>query len=65
MYFSCSRNHGTNDRRYLSLDEGMRDAFVRRVHTQDWAVWKNEVVWISAYFTFGVWLSIGMIFVRF
>ena len=36
----------------------------RNIHSA-WSVWKHEVVWISAYFTFGVWLSIAMVFVPF
>jgi hypothetical protein len=47
------------------VGEGIRDALNRRISTNDWVVWKEEVVWISTYFTFGVWLSIGMMFVRF
>lgn len=65
MYFSRSKQKSKPGRSYLALDEGIRDALSRRIQTSDWAVWKQEVVWISAYFTFGVWLSIGMIFVRF
>jgi hypothetical protein len=65
MYFSRTRDHVDKGRRFLRLDEGIRDAASRRVQTADWAIWKQEVVWISTYFTFGVWLSIGMIFIRF
>lgn len=62
MYFDRGR---LRSRRYLELKEGVRDALTRRVPTSDWAVWKPEVLWISTYFTFGVWLSIGMIFINF
>jgi hypothetical protein len=65
MYFSRTREHIGRARRYLPIADGIRDAASRRVQTSDWAVWKQEVVWISTYFTFGVWLSIGMIFVHF
>jgi len=51
--------------RFLGIGEGVRDAMKRRVPTNDWAVWKQEVLWISTCFTFGVWLSIGMSLVRF
>ena len=65
MYFARTRRSVRKGHKYLALAEGMRDAWNRRVPTSDWAVWKHEVVWISAYFTVGVWLSIGMIFVSF
>jgi hypothetical protein len=45
--------------------EGIRDALNRRISTNEWVAWKEEVVWIRTYSTFGVWLSIGMMFVRF
>ena len=65
MYFTRSRQNSGKGRRLLSVGEGMRDALTRRIQTNDWSIWRQEVVWISTYFTFGVWLSIGMIFVRF
>lgn len=64
MYFSRNRKH-RNKQPFLNVAEGIRDAGTRRVQTSQWKVWKHEVLWISTYFTFGVWLSIGMIFVRF
>ena len=65
MYFARSREHRGGARPFMRIGDGMRDAVGRRIQTSDWAVWKNEVVWISTYFTFGVWLSIGMIFISF
>ena len=65
MYFERSRQSSESGQVLLSLNEGLRDAWNRRVPTSDWSIWKNEVIWISTYFTFGVWLSIGMIFVNF
>jgi hypothetical protein len=65
MYFRRSREHLEEGRRHLSIGEGIRDALSRRIPTSEWSVWKHEVVWISTYFTLGVWLSISMIFVRF
>lgn len=65
MYFSRSADHLRGNARYLTVNEGLRDAIDRRVQTSDWNIWKKEVVWITTYFTFGVWLSIGMILVDF
>lgn len=65
MYFSRQDEEARNGQRYLAIVEGARDAWERRIQTSEWAVWKQEVVWISSYFTFGVWLSIGMIFIEF
>ena len=65
MYFARCRDSMRRGVRFLRIGEGAYDAMTRRIPTSDWSVWKREVLWISTYFTFGVWLSIGMIFVRF
>jgi len=65
MYFSRNQNDSKAGTKYLSLEEGIRDAVNRRVQTNDWSVWKKEALWITPYFTFGVWLSIGMMFIKF
>jgi hypothetical protein len=49
--------------RYLSVVDGLKDAVVRRRVTQRSADWRNEVLWMSLYFSAGVWLSLGIIFV--
>jgi hypothetical protein len=46
---------------YLSLAQGLLDASGRWVVSAHWDDWKSEVVWMSLYFTGGVWLSIGLI----
>jgi hypothetical protein len=65
MYFNRTHQQAKRGRRYLRITEGMRDAMNRRIQTNDWSIWKQEVLWISTYFTFGVWMSIGMIFIKF
>lgn len=65
MYLSRRNDSDRQHKQFLSVSAGIRDAVRRRVKTSDWGIWKKEVIWLSAYFTFGVWLSIGMVFVRF
>lgn len=65
MYLSRKEHSHQQAKQFLSVGAGIRDAISRRVKTSDWEVWKKEVIWLSTYFTFGVWLSIGMVFVRF
>jgi len=45
---------------FLPVLQGARDAFVRRVPTRAWANWKDEVLWVTGYFTLGVWTSLGL-----
>jgi hypothetical protein len=47
-------------RRYLSLSQGWRDAASRRIVTRRWDDWREEVPWMSLYFSGGVWLSLGL-----
>ena len=49
--------------RYLRVVEGLQDAVVRRRVTQTHDAWRKEVLWMSLYFSAGVWVSLGIIFV--
>jgi hypothetical protein len=49
-------------RRYLSLSQGLLDVCRRRVVTSRWDDWKGEILWMSLYFTVGVWSSIFIVF---
>ncbi|WP_157522127.1 hypothetical protein [Mitsuaria sp. 7] len=46
---------------YMRLDEGARDAWSRRVHSGSWVAWKADALWLTPYFSFGVWASIAMV----
>lgn len=60
MYLNRAKQNDGISSVYLGVSEGFQDAATRRVPTSDWRVWKQEALWITPYFTFGVWLSIGM-----
>jgi hypothetical protein len=49
--------------RYLRIVEGCKDAVVRRHVTQAREDWRNEVLWMSLYFSAGVWVSLGIVLV--
>ena len=51
-------------RHYLTLAQGIADASQRRVVSYRWHDWQSEVVWMSAYFSIAVWLSISLIHAR-
>jgi hypothetical protein len=40
--------------------EGLRDARTRWVVTHDFAQWKDEIAWMSLYFTAAVWASLAL-----
>ena len=46
--------------RRLSVLEGLWDASVRWVVTHDIAEWKDEIAWMSLYFSAAVWASLAL-----
>jgi hypothetical protein len=46
--------------RYLSVGEGWSDSWVRRVVTRRWEDWREEMPWMTLYFSGAVWISIAM-----
>ena len=59
MYVSRRRAWGNVDRLPLAL--GLRDCRVRRKPTKSWEVWRQEVAWMTLYFSIGVWTSLAMV----
>jgi len=62
MYWSRWRVDQTNGHRYLSIVDGLVDVRRRWTVSYSWEDWKNEVPWMSLYFTFGVWSSIWLVY---
>lgn len=58
MYVSRWRAEVANGSRFLTLPEGLRDASLRWVVTHDLAEWKDEIAWMSLYFSAAVWSSL-------
>jgi len=48
------------NRHYLSVAQGLADVSQRRVVSYRWEDWKSEVVWMTLYFSVGVWFSISL-----
>ena len=48
------------NRHYLSFAQGLADVAHRRVVSYRWEDWKSEVVWMTLYFSIGVWFSISL-----
>ena len=62
MYWTRWRSDQTNKRRYLSITDGVLDVSRRWTVSYRWEDWKDEVLWMSLYFTFAVWISISLIY---
>jgi hypothetical protein len=61
MYRARWRADEARGKRYLSVVEGWRDASQRWIVTRAWLDWRDEMPWMSLYFTAGVWISMALV----
>jgi hypothetical protein len=60
MYLARWRAEVASGNRPLSAREGLHDASKRWVVTHDLAEWKDEIAWMSLYFSMAVWSSLAL-----
>jgi hypothetical protein len=60
MYLARWRTGGADGNRQLSPLEGLRDVSTRWVVTHDLAEWREEIAWMSLYFSMAVWASLAL-----
>jgi hypothetical protein len=60
MYLGRWRAGVADGSRFLRPFEGLRDASMRWVVTHDLAEWKDEIAWMSLYFSAAVWASLAL-----
>jgi hypothetical protein len=48
-------------RHYLSVSDGWADASARWIVSHRWSDWQSEVIWMTAYFSVAVWLSVALV----
>jgi hypothetical protein len=60
MYLARWRAKAADGGRHLSPREGLRDVSTRWVVTHDLAAWKDEIAWMSLYFSAAVWASLAL-----
>jgi hypothetical protein len=61
MYWSRWLADEAGGRHYLTIAEGLLDVSHRRVVSHRWNDWKNEIAWMSLYFSVAVWISIALV----
>lgn len=62
MYWSRWRADQAQGRRYLRIADGWSGVRKHWEVSYRWEDWKNEILWMSLYFTFGVWSSIWLVY---
>jgi hypothetical protein len=60
MYFGRWQAHLADGSKPLGALEGLHDARTRWVVTHDFAQWKDEIAWMSLYFSAAVWASLAL-----
>jgi hypothetical protein len=60
MYLSRWKAGLAGGGRLLGLVEGLHDTRTRWVVTHDFAQWKDEIAWMSLYFSLAVWASLAL-----
>ena len=60
MYLSRWRAEAASGSRRLRPIEGLHDVATRWVVTHDIAHWKDEIAWMSLYFSMAVWASLAL-----
>jgi hypothetical protein len=60
MYLSRWRAGLADGNKLLRPLEGLRDVSTRWIVTHDLAEWKDEIVWMSLYFSAAVWASLAL-----
>jgi hypothetical protein len=60
MYLSRWRAEAADGNKLLRLLEGLYDVSTRWVVTHDLAHWKDEIAWMSLYFSAAVWASLAL-----
>ena len=60
MYLNRWHDDLAGGRKILGPLQGLRDACTRWVVTHDFAHWKDEIAWMSLYFTAAVWASLAL-----
>jgi hypothetical protein len=60
MYLNRWRVEVASGGRFLKPLDGLRDASTRWIVTHDFNEWKDEIVWMSLYFSVAVWASLAL-----
>jgi hypothetical protein len=60
MYVSRWHTDLAAHHQYLSLSAGVGEILQRCTVTREWAAWRQDVPWLSLYFTVAVWISIAL-----
>jgi len=61
MYYKRWEADELRGARYFSFVEGVKDSMECKLVTQNLAVWKEDMSWITLYFSVAVWTSIWLI----
>ena len=59
MYVKKAKKHNG---KYLGFFEGLKQLTKCKITTMSYKRWKEEIPWLTSYFTFAVWFSLALLF---
>ena len=65
LYVRRFRQGKATGQQYLSLSQGVRDAWYRREQNHSWDKWRDDALWLTPYFSIGAWFSMCLAFLAF
>ena len=60
MYWARWLEDQAGAQTYLSFAQGVHDVATRWTVRGDWAIWRGEALWMTLYFSVGVWFSLAL-----
>ncbi len=63
LYLRRFRDHRKYGRQYLTISQGISDALKRRERDLTWEKWQDDALWLTPYFSVGVWISMALVLV--
>lgn len=63
MYWRRFQGGRKSGLRYLTITQGVRDTIRRREQALAWDKWRDDALWLTPYFSFGVWVSMALVLV--
>tara|TARA_R110001592_G_scaffold363372_1_gene685919 strand:- start:17363 stop:18160 length:798 start_codon:yes stop_codon:yes gene_type:complete len=63
MYWRRFRGGRNTGLQYLTISQGVGDAIKRREPALAWNKWRDDALWLTPYFSLGVWVSMALVLV--
>ena len=63
MYWRRFQGGRKTGLQYLTISQGVKDTIRRREQALHWEKWRDDALWLTPYFSIGVWVSMALVLV--